>query len=63
MTKHQFLITLQVEQPDATEEEATRSLRQFLKAALRCYGIRCIAASPLPADRQESPVTHDKGTT
>jgi len=47
---HRYLITLQHEQPDATEEEATRALRGALKALLRQWDLRCTAASPLPAE-------------
>jgi hypothetical protein len=31
-----------------TEDESVRSLRAFLKLAIRSYGIRCLSALPLP---------------
>lgn len=36
-----------------TEDDATRSLRAFLKAALRSYGLRCLSAEPEPTSEGE----------
>ena len=58
--RYEFLITLRVEQHDATQEEATRALRAFLKAALRSYGLRCTSAREITAAADSVPPASDE---
>jgi hypothetical protein len=47
MKTYRYSLTIATS-PGQTEDESVRSLRAFLKLAIRSYGIRCTSAVPLP---------------
>jgi hypothetical protein len=51
--RYRFSVTLAAD-ANATEDEAHRCLRAFLKMALRSYGLVCTSALPLPPSTLEA---------
>jgi hypothetical protein len=51
---YQYSLTIATS-PGQTQDESVRSLRAFLKLAIRSYGIRCTSAVPLPPSDTTTP--------